>query len=153
MKFDAIIIGTGQAGPSLAASLAKNGYRTAIVEKGHVGGTCVNVGCTPTKAYVASARRAFIAGNSEDHGVRLEGNLKIDLKKIKERKDKIVLDSRSGLEKMFSENENISLIRGKAHFKDNHTISINEEEYSAEKIYVNVGARPKIPQVLKKEHF
>lgn len=79
-KFDVIIIGTGQAGPSLAASLAKNGYKTAIIEKGHLGGTCVNVGCTPTKAYVASARRAFAAGNSEEHGVILQGDLKIDLK-------------------------------------------------------------------------
>ncbi|MEX2592674.1 MAG: mercuric reductase [Anditalea sp.] len=153
MKFDVLIIGTGQAGPSLAASLAKNGYKTAIVEKGHLGGTCVNVGCTPTKAYVASARRAFIAGNSEELGVRLEGNLKIDLKRIKERKDKMIQDSRSGLEKMFSENENISLIRGKAVFVDNNTIRVNEEEYSAGKIYINVGAKPRIPEGFDKVTF
>lgn len=145
-KFDAIIIGTGQAGPSLAASLAKNGYHTAIVEKGHLGGTCVNVGCTPTKAYVASARRAFAAGNSEEHGVILEGNLKIDLKRIKERKDKLIEDSRSGLEKMFSETKNITLIRGKATFLDEHTIKVNNTKYTAEKIYINVGGRPAIPK-------
>ena len=107
MKFDAIIIGTGQAGPSLAASLAKNGLNVAILEKGSLGGTCVNVGCTPTKAYVASARRAFIANNSTDLGVEINGSVHINLKKIKERKDKIIQDSRSGLEEMFSSIENI----------------------------------------------
>lgn len=145
-KFDAIIIGTGQAGPSLAASLAKNGYKTAIIEKGHLGGTCVNVGCTPTKAYVASARRAFAAGNSQEHGVILEGNLRIDLKRIKERKDQLIEDSRQGLEKMFSETRNITLIRGKAVFQDAHTVEVNNTKYTAEKIYINVGGRPRIPK-------
>ncbi len=145
-KFDAIIIGTGQAGPSLAASMAKNGFKTAIIEKGHLGGTCVNVGCTPTKAYVASARRAFAAGNSEEHGVILQGDLKIDLKRIKERKDKLVHDSRSGLEKMFADTENLTLIRGKATFLDEHTVEVNNEKYSADKFYINVGGRPRIPE-------
>ncbi len=75
MKFDAIIIGTGQAGVPLASSLAKNGLKTAIIEKGHLGGTCVNDGCTPTKSYVASARRAYVANNSKDLGVSVEGNV------------------------------------------------------------------------------
>lgn len=148
-KFDAIIIGTGQAGPSLAASLAKNGYKTAIIEKSHLGGTCINVGCTPTKAYVASARRAFIGGNSEEHGLILEGNLKIDLKRIKQRKDKLVQDSRSGLEKMFADTKNITLIRGKAIFRDEHTIQVNDEEYITDKFYINVGQRPRIPEYFK----
>lgn len=152
-KFDAIIIGTGQAGPSLAASLASHGYKTAIVEKGHLGGTCVNVGCTPTKAYVASARRAFAAGNSEEHGVILEGNLKIDLKRIKKRKDKLIEDSRSGLEKMFSDNENITLLRGKATFVDAHTIEVNNKKYTAEKLYINVGGKPRIPEDFKKINY
>lgn len=153
MKFDAIIIGTGQAGPSLAASLARNGLKTAIMEKDHLGGTCVNVGCTPTKAYVASARRAFISGNSEEMGVSLEGNLKIDLKMIKERKDKLIQDSRSGLERMFSENENINLIRGKASFIDDHTVEVNGRHYSAERIYINVGGRPRIPEGFEEVGF
>lgn len=148
-KFDAIIIGTGQAGPSLAASLAKNGYKTAIIEKGHLGGTCVNVGCTPTKAYVASARRAFAARNSEDHGVILQGDLKIDLKRIKQRKDKLVQDSRSGLEKMFADAENLTLIRGKAAFVDEYTVDVNNEKYTADKFYINVGGRPRIPEDFK----
>jgi pyruvate/2-oxoglutarate dehydrogenase complex dihydrolipoamide dehydrogenase (E3) component len=148
-KFDVIIIGTGQAGPSLAASLAKNGYKTAIIEKAHLGGTCVNVGCTPTKAYVASARRVFAAGNSEEHGVILEGNLKIDLKRIKQRKDKLVQDSRSGLEKMFTDTENLTLIRGKATFLDQHTVQVKNKKYTAEKFYINVGGRPRIPEDFK----
>ena len=148
-KFDAIIIGTGQAGPSLAASLAKNGFKTAIIEKGHLGGTCVNVGCTPTKAYVASARRVFAAGNSEEHGVILEGNLKIDLKRIKQRKDKLVQDSRSGLEKMFSDTENLTLIRGKATFLDQHTVQVKNEKYTATKFFINVGGSPRIPEDFK----
>ena len=112
-KFDAIIIGTGQAGPPLAASLAKNAFKTAIIEKGDLGGTCVNTGCTPTKAYVASARRAFVAGNSQELGVSVEGNVKVDLKKIKARKDQLIAGSHAGLEKMFEDDENISLIRGR----------------------------------------
>lgn len=149
-NFDAIIIGTGQAGPPLAASLAKKGFKTAIIEKGDLGGTCVNTGCTPTKAYVASARRAYIAGNSGELGVSVEGNVKVDLRKIKERKDRLISDSHSGLEKMFQNNENISLIRGKARFINNNTIEVNGEEYAAEKIYLNVGGRPRIPEGFEK---
>ncbi len=145
-KFDAIIIGTGQAGPPLAASLAKNGIKTAIIEKSHLGGTCVNVGCTPTKAYVASARRAFIAKNSESLGVEVNGEILVNLKTIKARKDKIIQDSRDGLHKMLTETENISLIKGTAKFVDEHTVSVNGENYSADKIYINVGGRARIPE-------
>lgn len=145
MKFDAIIIGTGQAGPSLAASMAKNDLKVAIIEKEHLGGTCVNVGCTPTKAYVASARRAFITKNSKDLGIEVNGNIKINLKTIKERKDKIIEDSRSGLGKMLENNENIQLIRGKASFIDNNTVAVEGKTYKANKIYINVGGGPRIP--------
>lgn len=145
-NFDAIVIGTGQAGPTLAASLAKNGLKTAIFEKAALGGTCVNTGCTPTKAYVASARRAYVASNSEELGVTVEGKVKVDLKKIRERKDKLIADSHSGLEKLFSMYDNLSLIRGKATFVNNTTVEVNGEQFSAEKIYINVGGRPRIPE-------
>ena len=144
-KFDAIIIGTGQAGPSLATSLANHGKKTVIIEKNLLGGTCVNVGCTPTKAYVASARRAYIAGNSEDMGVKINGNVSIDLKTIKKRKDDLIQNSRNGLEKMFGDNENITLIRGAARFLDDHTVQVEDEIYTADNLYINVGARPRIP--------
>lgn len=152
-KFDAIVIGTGQAGPSLASSLAENGWKIAIIEKSELGGTCVNTGCTPTKAYVASARRAYIASNSEDMGVTVEGKVKVDLKKIKERKDKLIADSHSGLEKMFSSSENINLIRGKATFVNNTTVEVNGEQLSADKIYINVGGRPRIPEGFQKVNY
>jgi pyruvate/2-oxoglutarate dehydrogenase complex dihydrolipoamide dehydrogenase (E3) component len=152
-KFDAIIIGTGQAGPPLASSLARNGLKTAIIEKGELGGTCVNTGCTPTKAYVASARRAFIAKNSSEHGINIEGNVQVDLKKIKARKDKLIADSHQGLEKMFKKEENISLIRGKAVFVDNHTVEVNGEKISAEKIFINVGGRPSVPEDFKAVNY
>lgn len=145
-KFDAIIIGTGQAGPPLAASLAKNGLKTAIIEKGYLGGTCVNVGCTPTKAYVASARRAFIAKNSESLGVEVKGEIVVNLKTIKDRKDKIIQDSRDGLHKMLTETDNISLIKGTAKFEDEHTVIVDGKKYSADKIYINVGGRARIPE-------
>jgi pyruvate/2-oxoglutarate dehydrogenase complex dihydrolipoamide dehydrogenase (E3) component len=145
-KFDAIIIGTGQAGPPLAASLARNGLKTAIIEKAALGGTCVNTGCTPTKAYVASARRAFIAGNSREMGVNIEGEVQVDLKTIKARKDQLIADSHKSLEKTFEKDEHISLFRGKAMFLDDHTILVNGEELSAEKIFINVGGRPRVPK-------
>tara|TARA_R100000935_G_scaffold25461_1_gene45309 strand:+ start:735 stop:2111 length:1377 start_codon:yes stop_codon:yes gene_type:complete len=145
-KFDALIIGTGQAGPPLAASLAKNGIKTAIIEKSHLGGTCVNTGCTPTKAYVASARRAFIAKNSESLGVEIEGTVTVNLKTIKTRKDNIIQDSRDGLHKMLTETENISLITGTATFLDKHTVSVDGKKYAADNIYINVGGRARIPE-------
>lgn len=146
MKFDAIIIGTGQAGPSLAASLAKNKKKVAIIEKGHLGGTCVNVGCTPTKAYVASARRAFITKNSKELGIEINGDVHVNLETIKKRKDKIVTDSREGLKSMFSSNENITHIEGKARFVSNHKLKVEGKTYEADKIYINVGRKPRIPE-------
>ena len=146
MNYDAIIIGTGQAGPPLALSLAKKGKKVAIVEKSHLGGTCVNTGCTPTKTYIASARRAFVAGNSEELGVGIEGKVKVNLKQIKRRKDKIIQESRDSWEKSFSEEPDISLIRGKAKFIDPKSIEVDGKIFSAETIYINVGARPRIPE-------
>ncbi len=148
-KFDAIIIGTGQAGPSLAASLANHGKKTAIIEKSFLGGTCVNVGCTPTKAYVASARRAYIASNSGEMGVKINGTVSVDLGTIKKRKDDLIENSRNGLEKMFGDNKNITLIRGTARFLDDHTVQVGDEIFKAENIYINVGARPRIPEEFK----
>ncbi len=146
MKYDSIIIGAGQAGPPLAVSLAKAGYKTAIIEKNHLGGTCVNTGCTPTKAYVASARRAFVARNSSELGVTAEGVIKVNLKQIKARKDDLIQSSRDSWEKRLSTNENISLYRGKASFVDAHTIEVNGEQLTADSIYINVGGRPFIPE-------
>ncbi|MDT0687720.1 mercuric reductase [Autumnicola psychrophila] len=149
MKFDAIIIGTGQAGTPLAASLAENGQKVAIIEKGDFGGTCVNTGCTPTKAYVASARRAFVTKNSQEHGISLDGDVKINLRAIKRRKDKLVEKSSKGIEKMLNDNENIQVFRGEAKFKDGHSVVVNDEVLYGEKIFINTGSRPNIPAPYK----
>lgn len=149
IKYDSIIIGTGQAGPPLAASLAKNGLKVLIIEKNELGGTCVNVGCTPTKAYVASARRAFIAKNSKELGIEIEGEVNVNLRTIKDRKDKIIQDSRDGLNKMLIETEGITLVKGSAKFEDAHTIMVDGATYTANKIYINVGGSARIPEGFK----
>jgi len=98
-EYDAIIIGTGQSGPSLAGRFAKEGMKVAIIERKCFGGTCVNVGCTPTKALVGSAYAAYIARSAESFGVTISGAVSVDMKAVKTRKDKIVNQSSSGLEK------------------------------------------------------
>ena len=142
-KYDAIIIGTGQAGPALAGECMKNGWKLAIIEKGHYGGTCVNVGCTPTKAYVASARRAFGARNGSEHGVSVDGNVRVDLKAVKARKDKIVEESRSGLSDFLEGNEKMDVYHGTAEFTGEKTVMVNGEELEGDKIFINVGGRPR----------
>lgn len=145
MKCDAIIIGTGQAGPPLAGKLAGNGYKTAIIEKDQYGGTCVNVGCTPTKAYVASARRAWVAKNSADLGISIEGNVRVDLGKIKSRKDDLVKESRSGLKDFLENRDNLTVYNGDASFTGPKTVEVNGEELEADQIFINVGTKPRIP--------
>ncbi len=143
-NFDCIIIGTGQAGPSLAKALADAGQTVAIIEKGALGGSCVNAGCTPTKAYIASARRAWAARNGAEHGVSVGGEVSVDLKTIKARKDRIVEDKHKGLRKML-DHDHIELIKGEAKFVDAHTVVVNGEKLRAERIFINVGGRPRIP--------
>ena len=142
--FDTIIIGSGQAGNPLAASLAKAGKKIAIIEKDKPGGTCVNVGCTPTKAYVASARAAWAARNAHKMGVQEIKDVKVDLATVKSRKDKIVGASRSGLLKMLENNPKITLIRGEATFAEAKTIEVNGKKITGDQIFINVGARPRI---------
>lgn len=146
MKYDAIIIGTGQAGPPLAGKLAGNGYKTAIIEKDQYGGTCVNVGCTPTKAYVASARRAWVAKNSADLGISIEGNVTVDLGKIKSRKDDLVKESRNGLKDFLENRDNLTVYNGDASFTGPKTVEVDGEKLEAEQIFINVGTKPRIPE-------
>lgn len=141
--FDVLIIGSGQAGNPLAAALAKAGKKVALVEKDKLGGTCVNDGCTPTKAYVASARAAWAARNAKRLGVTV-GKVQVDLKAIKARKDNIVQKSRSGLAEMIDKNPGIRLFRGAAKFVDSKSVEVNGQKISADQIFINVGARPRI---------
>jgi pyruvate/2-oxoglutarate dehydrogenase complex dihydrolipoamide dehydrogenase (E3) component len=149
MKFDAIIIGSGQAGNPLAFKLAANGKKVALIEKEHLGGTCLNVGCTPTKTYVASARRMFDALNGEVLGVSIPKGTTLNLGKVKQRKDELIKKSVDGMAAGIEKNEHITLIKGIARFTDTHTVDVNGEELSAEQLFINVGARPFIPKGLK----
>jgi len=143
-KFDFIIIGSGQAGVPLAFSLSKKGT-VALIEKSFLGGTCVNNGCIPTKAYVASARRMWDSLHGEDMGIEIPAGAKANLEKIKARKDILVKGSREGIEKSIASNDKITLFRGEAHFISNYEIAVNDDKISAKQIFINVGARAMIP--------
>lgn len=145
-KFDAIIIGSGQAGTPLAFKLASQDYKVAFVEKNKVGGTCVNDGCTPTKAYVASARRMWDINHAESLGVELSGTAKLNLAKVKKRKDELVQESVDGILKGIEDTKNISFFHGAAAFSGKNSVEVNGEELSAKEIYINVGARASVPK-------
>ncbi|RZJ50532.1 MAG: mercuric reductase [Flavobacterium sp.] len=151
-NFDYIIIGSGQAGSPLAFSLSKEGT-VAIIEKSFLGGTCVNNGCIPTKAYVASARRIWDAFHGDSLGIEIPPGSKANLKKIKERKDKLVDDSRSGIEKGITSNEKITLYRGTAHFLSDYVVQVGDTILTSKKIFINVGARALVPEEYAKIPF
>lgn len=144
-KFDAIIIGTGQAGPSLSAKLAGAGMQVAVIERKLFGGTCVNTGCIPTKALVASARAAYMARRAADFGVLLNGSITVDMKKVKERKDDIAGRSNHEVPGWMKKMPNLTVYKGHAQFEGSHTVSAGEERLEADKIFINVGARAFIP--------
>ncbi len=144
-KYDAIIIGTGQSGPSLAGRLAGAGMKVAVIERKLFGGTCVNVGCIPTKTLVASARAAYVARRSAEFGVMIGGSIDVDMKKVKARKDGVVRRSNEGVEGWMKNLENATVYEGHASFEDSHTIRVGEELLEADKFFINVGARAFIP--------
>ncbi len=146
-RYDSIVIGTGQAGPSLTARLSEEGLNTAVIERKLFGGTCVNTGCTPTKAMVASARAAYIARRAADFGVLIDGPVSIDMKKVKERKDAIVGRSNQGLESWLGTMKNVTVHHGHARFTGRDTVEIGDESLQAERIFINVGGRAFIPPV------
>ncbi|SMO59932.1 FAD-containing oxidoreductase [Fodinibius sediminis] len=144
-QFDTIIIGTGQAGPSLAARCAEEGLKTAVIERDQFGGTCVNTGCTPTKALVASARAAYMAHRMSDFGIDIDGSISIDMEKVKARKDAIVKESTEGVERWLKDTENIRVYEGHARFEDENVLSVGRNKLTADKIFINVGGRAFIP--------
>ncbi|HXM56708.1 MAG TPA: mercuric reductase [Candidatus Dormibacteraeota bacterium] len=148
-QYDAIVIGSGQGGGPLAGALAAAGRRTAIVEREHVGGTCINVGCTPTKTMVASARVAYLARRAADYGVRT-GPVGVDMLRVRQRKRDIVASFRSGSERRLTGAEHLDLLRGQAGFTGPDTVAVRladgtERELRAATIVVNTGARPAAP--------
>ena len=139
------MIGTGQAGPSLAVRLANAGQRVAVVERKFFGGTCVNTGCIPTKTMVASAYAARMAGRASEFGVMIPGPVAVDMRRVKARKDEIFLKSRTGVEKWLRGNANVTVYLGTARFEGPHEISIGADRLAAEKIFINVGGRASVP--------
>ncbi|MCW3120891.1 MAG: mercuric reductase [Flavipsychrobacter sp.] len=150
-KYDAIIIGAGQAGVPLAKKLAGAGMKTVIIERALVGGTCINYGCTPTKTMVASARMAYLAKNGKAMGIPVS-KYKVDIKAIMKRKDKIVAQFHDSAERHLKKTENLDLVFGDASFTGVKTVSVTlnkggKQEFTADHIFINTGGRTAIPDI------
>ena len=146
MKFDAIVIGSGQGGNPLSQRLADNGWKIALLEKANLGGTCINTGCTPTKTMIASAQVAHYARNSARWGVRAK-DVSVDLPAIVARKNKVVESFRSGQQRQVDKRPNLKLYPGHARFLSPRQIQVGEETLESERIFINVGTRPSIPEI------
>ena len=145
--YDSLIIGTGQAGCAFSERLSKAGQSVALIERAHLGGTCVNVGCIPTKTLVASARVAHMARRAQEFGVTLGGDVGVDLKAVKARMKRIVGDSNQSVERWLTGLEGVDLIRGEASFAGPNEVRVNDQTLTADHIYINVGARPSVPKL------
>lgn len=144
--FDAIVVGAGQAGPSLAGRLTGAGMKVALVERQLVGGTCVNTGCMPTKAMVASAHAAHLARRAGDYGVAV-GAVAVDMAKVHARAAKVTLDARSGLEDWLGGMDGLTLLRGHARLSGRDTVEVGDETLRAPRIFLNVGGRAAVPDM------
>jgi pyruvate/2-oxoglutarate dehydrogenase complex dihydrolipoamide dehydrogenase (E3) component len=145
--YDAIVIGTGQAGPALAARLAGTGRRVAVIERHKFGGTCVNDGCTPTKTMVASAYAAHLASRALDYGVEIGGSLRVDMQRVKARKDAVVSNSSGNVEKWMRGLKGGTVYQGHARFTGPRTLQVGEETLVSEQIFIDVGGRPLVPKM------
>jgi pyruvate/2-oxoglutarate dehydrogenase complex dihydrolipoamide dehydrogenase (E3) component len=143
--FDAIVIGTGQAGPALAGRLAGAGRSVAVIERHLFGGTCVNTGCTPTKTLVASAAVAHQIRRASEFGINVTGDISIDLKSVMARKSTVVSNSRNGLEKWLKGMQNCSVLVGHARFESPRQVRVGDELISGDQIFINVGGRASVP--------
>ena len=146
-QFDSIIIGTGQAGPPLAERLAKAGQKVAIIERKRFGGTCVNTGCMPTKTLVASAYAAQLARRSADYGVMIDGKIRVDMKRVKARKDAVADTASSNVEKWLKGLAGATVIEGHARFESPDTLRVNGDVLQAKQIFINTGARALVPPI------
>ena len=145
-RFDAIVVGAGQAGPPLAGRLTAAGQRVAVMERKHIGGTCVNTGCIPTKTLVASAHAAHLARRGAEYGVGT-GPISVDMTKVKARKDGIMLADRNGVEAWLDGMDGCTVFRGHARFEDPHTLRVGEEVLQGDRIFLNVGGRAVVPDI------
>jgi pyruvate/2-oxoglutarate dehydrogenase complex dihydrolipoamide dehydrogenase (E3) component len=146
-RFDAIVIGTGQSGPSLARRLTEAGRKVAVIERKRFGGTCVNNGCIPTKSLIASARAAHVARRAADFGVVIEGPVRVDMKAVKARKDAIVRVSNEGVEEGLRENPGVTVHVGHARFTGPKRVEVDGAVLEAEQIFINVGGRADVPLI------
>jgi pyruvate/2-oxoglutarate dehydrogenase complex dihydrolipoamide dehydrogenase (E3) component len=151
IRYDAIVIGAGQAGGPLATALARAGRKTALIEREHVGGTCINEGCTPTKTMVASGRVAYLARRAADYGVQV-GPVTVDMTKVRQRKRDIVDSFRNGSQSRIEKTEGVDLLFGAASFSGPKTLDVrlndgSTRQLSADLIFINAGARPSLPRM------
>jgi len=146
-NFDAIVIGTGQAGPSLAVRLASAGRKTAIIERKLFGGTCVNVRCIPTKTLIASARAAHVARHASDYGIVIDGGIGVDMARVKARKDAVVRQSNEGVTNWLRSTPNLTVIEGHARLEGDRNVRVNERLLEGKEIFLNVGARASVPDM------
>lgn len=144
-RFDAIIIGTGQAGPALAARLAGAGMKVAVIERARFGGTCVNTGCIPTKTLIASAYAAQLARRAAEYGVTIGGPVAVDMKQVKARKDEISGRSSNGVEQWMRGLNSAMIYQGHARFEGARSVRVDGELLEADQIFVNVGGRALVP--------
>jgi pyruvate/2-oxoglutarate dehydrogenase complex dihydrolipoamide dehydrogenase (E3) component len=149
--YQAIVIGSGQGGTPLSMALAGAGLRTALVERSHIGGTCINEGCTPTKTMVASGRVAYLARRGKDYGVNT-GDIRIDMARVRQRKRDIVDSFRNGSQKRLEKTANLEVIFGEASFAGPRSLSVRmrdgaQRTLSADRIFINAGARPTVPKL------
>lgn len=147
LSYDAILIGTGQAGPPLAGRLTAAGMKVAVVERGLFGGTCVNTGCIPTKTMVASAYAAHLARRAADFGVTITGPVTVDMKRVKARKDQVSGASNKGVESWLKKMAHCVVYEGHARFESPHEVSVGDTTLSADRIFINVGARAAVPEI------
>lgn len=146
-RFDAIVIGAGQAGPSLAVRLANAGQKVAIVERHRFGGTCVNTGCMPTKTLVASAYAAHLARNASDYGVEIDSPIRIDMRRVKARKDAVSRHASENVEKWLKGTPNLTVLQGHARFESARSVKVDDDVLEAERIFINVGGRALVPPI------
>ena len=145
-NYDAIVIGAGQAGVPLSTALARAGRRTVLIEREHVGGTCINEGCTPTKTMVASARVAYLARRGADYGVET-GPVRVNLARVRERKRSIVESFRGGSQRRIEDTEGVDLVFGTARFVGPRTLAVDGRTLQADLIFINTGGRPAAPEI------
>ncbi|MEE1658327.1 FAD-containing oxidoreductase [Microvirga sp. CF3062] len=145
--FDAIVIGAGQAGPSLAGRLTATGMKVALIERKFIGGTCVNTGCMPTKTLIASAYAAHLARRGTEYGIEIECPIKIDMKRVKARAETVLTNARTNVEKWLRSMDGLTVIEGHARFESMDTVRVGESQLKAPRIFLNVGGRASVPDL------